>query len=898
LCPAGYVYAGYDQPVIDASLDVSRNQFAPFQDNYTYENFVFDVTDLNLAGALATGAYYQTTYVDGNPIWIGLSNTAAYVFNTSSFIASGSTNPPAGILTNWQWTYYPNELGLSTIGVSKNNTVTPHLFLLNTGQTNLFGLTYQSAERAYSSNGTSFLDTLSAGGSLTDRTNTYYFYAGTAAPELQTVSYIFPRPFIDPLPGDSAFTVTNTTAPLIIASVGQPYGVALYGSGFSAWAKQAILNGDPSKFVYVEQYFDKAYKAGTNGIATTNATGILSPYGEFFPTEPGPTALVTMPDIDTGQRGTNIVQVISLNVDANHDGTMDTTFTGPDFTSSTRPYVFWANSNYDRNVLDSDGTNRYDDDVVVAADWFTNAPTPDCNVRNDAGQRIIPCERDLQDFTRLWISGVTSNLLTNLPPGTTVTLSWGDVGSPDYNNPTIDLFVAAEADGGIGYLTNPAVSEVQDFNGLCPYVGRVGPGQSVQLNTSTFSNNWAGNHFIWCGVSNGSGALTLTIADAGGNPLAQAFAYIKIVDIKQMYERWTVGDNPNVVPANSPVLASDGIVGLPFRYPPSADTNTPYILFVHGWNMKTWEKNRFAESAFKRLYWQGYQGRFGSFRWPTDNGFAGSWQQLLANANEKDNYDSSERQAWLSGAGLLSKLTALNSQYPGHVYVLAHSMGNVVAGEALRLAGTNQVVNTYVASQAAVTAHTYDPNIPNYSFVYSPISSAPTTPNIYGNWLAGNSGGVGKRINFYNTNDYALQRSSWQLDQILKPDIAVLENGYLWDYDYNGATNDPAPWNHFRKSGELGGGTVNFDIVNSLADRYEVMAYAAQPYTTALGATPGITNFVNLNLTTIWPSDTSGNAYRDHFWHSAQFRGDPWQEWNYWNTLLFSPSQGFNVNNQ
>ena len=39
-----------------------------------------------------------------------------------------------------------------------------------------------------------------------------------------------------------------------------------------------------------------------------------------------------------------------------------------------------------------------------------------------------------------------------------------------------------------------------------------------------------------------------------------------------------------------------------------------------------WEKDRFAETAFKRLYWQGYQGRFGEFRWPTSYGFTGDIQ--------------------------------------------------------------------------------------------------------------------------------------------------------------------------------------------------------------------------------------------------------------------------------
>ena len=47
-------------------------------------------------------------------------------------------------------------------------------------------------------------------------------------------------------------------------------------------------------------------------------------------------------------------------------------------------------------------------------------------------------------------------------------------------------------------------------------------------------------------MSNGTGGLTLTITDAHSNVLAQTTTYIQIVDIKQMYERWTVGDNPNV----------------------------------------------------------------------------------------------------------------------------------------------------------------------------------------------------------------------------------------------------------------------------------------------------------------------------------------------------------------
>jgi hypothetical protein len=88
------------------------------------------------------------------------------------------------------------------------------------------------------------------------------------------------------------------------------------------------------------------------------------------------------------------------------------------------------------------------------------------------------------------------------------------------------------------------------------------------------------------------------------------------------------------------------------------------------------------------------------------------------------------------------------------------------------------------------------------------------------------------------------------------------------------------------------GTEVNFNIVTNLINRYEVMALAAQPYATALGATFGVNNiFLNVNLArsgnnAIWPLDPTGQNYIEHFWHSAEFRGDYWQQQGYWSELL------------
>src|SRR5205823_2561674 len=101
------------------------------------------------------------------------------------------------------------------------------------------------------------------------------------------------------------------------------------------------------KFAYLGQYFDKAHK-GPNGTRSTTETGILSEYGEFFPTEPGRTILTTKPDPDqNGLQGECTVHVIKLSVDANHDGNMDETFSGSDHTHAGKPYVFWVNNDTD-----------------------------------------------------------------------------------------------------------------------------------------------------------------------------------------------------------------------------------------------------------------------------------------------------------------------------------------------------------------------------------------------------------------------------------------------------------------------------------------------------------------------------------------------------------------------
>jgi hypothetical protein len=260
------------------------------------------------------------------------------------------------------------------------------------------------------------------------------------------------------------------------------------------------------------------------------------------------------------------------------------------------------------------------------------------------------------------------------------------------------------------------------------------------------------------------------------------------------------------------------------------------------------------------LYWQGYQGRLGDFHWPTYTGYT--------------TYDESETLAWQSGIGLCNKLIDLNAQYPGNVYLMAHSMGNVVAGEAFKRLGTNNCVNTYIAMQAALPSHAYDTNATDRSI---PILEDAGTPDVFANYYTNGAPcyfndivGAGTFINFFNTNDYAL--NAWTDDQNLKPQTDGLISGFSYeagDY-YNGSTPLSFPGDTY---------TIFSRII-------QARCYALGAQLNVGGAFLNLTNYNQVDLPSIWPPDPSGHNYGDHLWHSAEFRSDYPQRWLFWDEVL------------
>lgn len=691
--PEDYVYAGYHTP--NDGFLYRYYHARPFYENALWRNLAFDLSCIDTNGFFATGAWYREyrpppfflVACDYGDAW-GLVGALAYSNSVAVLSCTNPSSLPTPLLgeSETEW-LLAGPLDHAGVTLQTDNPPYGYAYSLGAQVTNRYGLPLESAKVLglnwwYAPTGW-HLATVPAGSTVSvtnKRAHYWYAFQSSAQPALETVGFYFGRQSADVLsgptdtqPDSSAFSITNTTPYPFVVGLGQSLALA-------GWSKERVVNGAPDKFAYVEQYFDQVFRADDYGYRTTNTTGVLSEYGEFLPTEPGRVVLTTKTNAAGGEMGECLVNVIGLAVDANRDGTNDLHLGGPDATSAERPFAFWVNNDTDRDhpISGALGGGREEDDLAKndsqAGCRIDPNPTLDCDYKEDLYTYAIPCKRDLEDYTRLWIPGLAALYTAH----TNLTLELSVRNNDTTDGPALNLFLAAETNGGTNYLHDTNVADVQISQPTARCVGRVGPnGSTVHLDTFFYKVNEARDYFIFCGAKRGKGELVLTVKN-GTAVLAETSLWLQLKDIKEMYERWTVGDTETVRPVTTPYLAVEDLpAGVPaFQYAQPDTTNVPYILHVHGWNMERWDKDRFAETMFKRLYWQGYRGRFGSFRWPTFE----RWPY-----HEKAcSYDKSEEQAWRSGEGLRNLLVGLNAQYPGQVRLTAHSMGNVVAGEALR----------------------------------------------------------------------------------------------------------------------------------------------------------------------------------------------------------------------
>lgn len=533
--------------------------------------------------------------------------------------------------------------------------------------------------------------------------------------------------------------------------------------------------------------------------------------------------------------------------DANRDGVVR--FDGSDATTSATPFLFWLNS--DRDVFSS---GEYDD-----ADPSSGPP--------DSEHMTIGNKRDLEDFSRIHIR--TPFLATDL--GWTCTLRVTDIyqGSPEFN-----LWKADTA--GLEYLFNDADAErLVGQQVLCI----VDDSREQMVPAVCFGADQVAS-FLFDGRLSGKAAVSVRFYYQGVL-CAEDKLFLSLQPMSALYDHYTVGDTINMVPsaikktADIISLATEGLY---------AD-EAPYLLFVHGWRMLPWERRAFAETAYKRLWHQGYRGRFGLFSWPTE------WVGVLNFILDTENFNRSERKAFISAEAFRALLVGLRAQYGNPVHVIAHSLGNVVVGEALlqevhHSDGPTVLVGTYIATQAAIAAHTYDASTVAFQSTREPNIYA-EYPMTGGTYLNGTSSVVNRMVNFYNPFDFALETGaivvkrkltniSWLKNQDRKP-----ATGYGYNQKMSSFTLD---------SGLKGVPAIllKFGTDARGGDTAEIFSMAAPARSHALGAQPNVGGGFwvsrQLDLSAVFGSDFNfGDAAEDH---SGQFRSTNMRRTVYWKAVL------------
>jgi hypothetical protein len=440
-----------------------------------------------------------------------------------------------------------------------------------------------------------------------------------------------------------------------------------------------------------------------------------------------------------------------LMVDGNRDGKMssdDHTISDLDQTSSDRPFRFWLNDDEDTAPVPYEGDR-------VPADQ------PDYSLHQ------IKSKRNLEDFARLWIN--LNGLQQSITSGTVrVGLRWKNVAAG--TAPAINIYPSADPAGSDNYLKSDPAAGAQIVGVFNEAIRDQNNQQSVTGgNDFIFKQDyWTGldgDHPTKCllfeGAGEGKGELTLVFLDANGTEIGQGGSvWLDLKNIKKMYQRakGTPEDGiagPWTDEAAIPTGFEDDPNGQFFE--PAPDEEPAVIIYVHGIHPPFFDTDHAynsnintAETVYKRLWHNGFKGRFAFYKWPALNpaGF-------LLNGTGFE-FNQSEYRAFKYGSGLAQFVATLPTDYERHIY--AHSQGNAVVAAAFENYGL--AATTWIVTQGAIPISCFDDDLRHYVFSYNTPDHASSLG--YRGFLTDH---VNTRIvNFSNDQD-SVTGGTWEFDQ-------------------------------------------------------------------------------------------------------------------------------------
>ena len=334
------------------------------------------------------------------------------------------------------------------------------------------------------------------------------------------------------------------------------------------------------------------------------------------------------------------------------------------------------------------------------------------------------------------------------------------------------------------------------------------------------------------GCEEGTGELILTLHKQDGTELVEvAWVDLELMDIKKMYNRG--GHRGGVALKDL------------FKKKPWNETDDT-IIFVHGWRMSHEGRDNFAETFYKRLWHRGFKGRFAAFQWDTYH--SNDWQWLPKAGGAIDaclaRYNDSEEIGWHSAENLKF---FINEVVPGQTkHLAAHSMGNIVASESVRLGAS---VDNYALMQAAVPSAAYDEhgrtkydgesyNHPGLITMWDKETpdddDDPATRALAYRGRFKNLGAATNLVSFFLPQDYATLMP-WEVNNdLMKPPPGNSFSNYRY------TRNNPQGQKLYRFNWANYGETANaievFDYYLTEPQLYEAMAHACSTWGKAQGA--------------------------------------------------------------
>jgi hypothetical protein len=495
-------------------------------------------------------------------------------------------------------------------------------------------------------------------------------------------------------------------------------------------------------------------------------------------------------------------------VDANRDGQMsfdDPLTRSNDQTSAEKPYRFWVN----------------DDDDGAAGDPGEHVPAS----APDYADGVIRSVRDLEDFARLHLN--VRGFEKDLKSGSTkLAFEWKNASE----TPRIKLYRATSS--GTDYLTKESAAASTTLFPFRDTLGEVIPDMPLFLppdfwvENSTVTNIPSTLPIAWFmfeGSGEGKGELVVSFWKGGNKIVEVPGVWLDLKDIRKMYQRAIATPESLIVPyhSNESSFDDNSVSYFPDvtpRFQPTADEEEHCLVFVHGWKATEADATSAGQTMFKRLWWEGYKGRFATFRWPTQTSAI--------------SYNTSEWLAWKYGKSLDDYITKyVKQQLPSYrISVAAHSMGNIVTGSALKRGMT---LDTYLLMEAAVPSGCYNDTVNNYERFLNAelVRQTPDTATEMGYrmFLGAARENVGKFVSFFNINDFALAtgvtslagwpfETNWEKNQVdYKPD-SFSSGRYV--YQGNGVSYFQMPQGDVR----------------TITDVHESLSFVARPRSKAVGA--------------------------------------------------------------